>query len=181
MLQDFCANSVLRLTSMKVSTGCLHGNFRIAGHPAITLWMVVIHCNTFAAYDSCMLPCLPRNLRIALLVIFVCCALQLKAAASAERGKEGPGGAHLLPSGRYGTGIPLASVRYHFGDDPHWADPGFDDQSWPTVEQGRWPVPAFNSDGFMWARARVTVPSDAAGPIALCLSQNTSQSRTRFL
>jgi len=119
-----------------------------------------------------MLPRLPRNLRIAFLVICVYCAPQLKAAVSSERGKEGPGGAHLLPSGRSGTGIPLASIRYHFGDDPHWADPGFDDQSWPTVEQGRWPVPALNSDGFVWARARVTVPTDAAGPIALCLSQN---------
>jgi hypothetical protein len=128
--------------------------------------------NVFAAYDSWMLPRLPRNLRIALLVIFVCCAPQLKAAASAERGK-GPGGPHLLLSGQSDTGIPLTSIRYHFGDDPHWANPGFDDQSWPIAEQVRWPVPAFNSDGFMWARARVTVRSDAAGPIALCLSQNT--------
>jgi phosphoserine phosphatase RsbU/P len=123
-----------------------------------------------------MLPRLPRNLRIALLVTFVCCAPQLKAAASAERGK-GPGGPHLLLSEQPGTGSPLTSVRYHFGDDPDgklgWADPGFDDQSWPIAEKVRWPVPAYNSDGFMWARARVTVPSDAAEPIALCLSQNT--------
>jgi hypothetical protein len=118
-----------------------------------------------------MLPRLPRNLRIALLVMFVCCAPQLKG-ASAQRGR-GFGGAHLMLSRQYGPGIPLTSVRYHFGDDPHWADPGFDDQSWPIAEQVRWPVPAFNSDGFIWARTRVTVRSDAAGPIALCLSQDT--------
>jgi len=130
-----------------------------------------------------MLPCLPRNLRIALLVLFVCCPLQVKAAASAERGisvqprGKGPGGAHLATSGLYDRGILLSSVRYHFGDDPDgklgWADPGFDDQSWPVAEQVRWPMPAFNSDGFMWVRARMTVPGDAAGPIALCLSQDT--------
>src|SRR5450631_2334318 len=116
-----------------------------------------------------MLPRLPRNLRIALLVMFVGCAPQLKS-ASAQRG-QGFGGAHLMLSRQYALGIPLTSVRYHFGDDLHWADPGFDDQSWPIVDQARWPLPAFNSDGFMWARARVTVRSDAAGPIALCLSQ----------
>jgi hypothetical protein len=33
MLEDFCANSVFRLTGMKVGTGWVHGNFRIGGHP----------------------------------------------------------------------------------------------------------------------------------------------------
>jgi hypothetical protein len=130
-----------------------------------------------------MLPRVPRNLRIALLTIFVCCAPPLKAALSTGRGisaqprGEGPGGAHLAASGLYGRGILLSSVRYHFGDDPDgklgWANPGFDDQSWPVAEQVRWPMPAFSSDGFMWVRARMTVPGDAAGPIALCLSQDT--------
>ena len=119
-----------------------------------------------------MLPRLPRNLRIALVVIFVCCAPQIKATVSAQRG-VGPGGAHLVISGQAGLRMPLASVRYHFGDDLRWADPRFDDQAWPIAEQVRWPLPAFNSDGFMWARARVTVSGDAPGPIALCLSQNT--------
>ena len=119
-----------------------------------------------------MLPRLPRNLWIALLVILVCCAPPLEAADSAGHGGVGPGGPHLVLSGHTGPRIPLASIRYHFGDDPRWADPGFDDQSWPIAEQGRWPAPTFNSDGFMWVRARVRVRIDAAGPIAFCLSQN---------
>ncbi len=123
-----------------------------------------------------MLSRLPRDLRIALpliFVIFIRSAPQLKATASAQRGEGGPGGAHLILTGQYGTGIPPNTVRYHFGDDSRWADPNFDDQSWPIAEQVRWPVPAFDADGFMWARVRVTVPGDAAGPISLCVSENT--------
>ncbi len=119
-----------------------------------------------------MLPRLPRNLRIALLVILVCCAPSLKAAPSTWHG-AGPGGAHLVSSGHPGLGLQLDSVRYHLGDDLHWTDPGFDDQSWPIAEQARWPLPPFDSDGFIWVRARATVPGVVAGPMALCLSQNT--------
>jgi hypothetical protein len=62
-------------------------------------------------------------------------------------------------------------MRYHFGDDPDgklgWANPNFDDRSWPIAQRGSWPIPAFYSDGFMWIRARVPVRSDAAGSLAL--------------
>jgi hypothetical protein len=123
-----------------------------------------------------MLPRLPCNLRIALLVMIVCCAPRLKAAPSTWRG-GGPGGAHLATDGQYGRGFQLSTIRYYFGDDPDgklgWADAGFDDRAWPVAEQVRWPMPAFDSDGFMWVRARLTVPPDASGPMALCLSQDT--------
>jgi hypothetical protein len=59
-----------------------------------------------------------------------------------------------------------AEVRFHFGDDPRWAAPNYDDRSWPAATQGRWPLPAFHSDGFIWLRVRVTVPKDAAGSLA---------------
>jgi hypothetical protein len=59
------------------------------------------------------------------------------------------------------------SVRYHYGDDSSWADPGFDDSTWPVAQQQRWPQPAYNSDGFVWVRFRVPVRSDIAGPLAI--------------
>ena len=59
--------------------------------------------------------------------------------------------------------------RYHPGDDPVWADPGFDDSSWPTVSSallepealpGGWP-------GIGWFRRRVMLadgmPTTALG------------------
>jgi hypothetical protein len=39
-------------------------------------------------------------------------------------------------------------VRYHFGDDAAWANPNFDDSAWPVAPDGKWPMPALNSDGF---------------------------------
>ncbi|HUB50818.1 MAG TPA: SpoIIE family protein phosphatase [Terracidiphilus sp.] len=62
-------------------------------------------------------------------------------------------------------------TRYQFGDDPDgvkgWASPNFDDSSWPVAQQGRWPQPAFHSDGFVWVRLLVPVRSDTAEPLAL--------------
>ena len=62
-------------------------------------------------------------------------------------------------------------VRYHFGDDPNgakgWANPNTDDSSWPVAQQGRWPEPVFDSDGFVWVRMLVPVRSDTAEPLAL--------------
>jgi hypothetical protein len=68
---------------------------------------------------------------------------------------------------------PESLVRYHFGDDPDgklgWADPTYDDSAWPLARDGRWPIPPIYSDGFVWVRVRVPVPSDAAGRLAPCL------------
>ncbi len=66
---------------------------------------------------------------------------------------------------------PAAAVRYHFGDDPDgklgWASPNFDDSAWPVAKDGKWPMPAFYSDGFMWVRVRVPLPSETEGPLAI--------------
>jgi serine phosphatase RsbU (regulator of sigma subunit) len=60
--------------------------------------------------------------------------------------------------------------RYHPGDDPGWADPGFDDSSWPTVSSalfepealpGGWP-------GMGWFRRRVML-ADGMPTTALAL------------
>lgn len=142
----------------------------------VALWIVVHSLPLMSRYDSCMISRLLRSLRIALPIIFACCGLHLGAEAAAERA-GGPGGAHLILSEHSGLGFPLASIRYHFGDDADgklgWAGPGFDDQSWPVAKQGRWAVPDFNSDGVVWVRARISIPSDATGPMALCLSEDT--------
>ena len=62
-------------------------------------------------------------------------------------------------------------VRYHFGDDADgklgWAKANFDDSAWPVAQDGRWPGPAFDSDGFVWVRFHVPVRSDTAGPLAM--------------
>jgi phosphoserine phosphatase RsbU/P len=62
-------------------------------------------------------------------------------------------------------------IRYHFGDDPTgklgWANPTFDDGSWPIARDGQWPAPPFYSDGFIWLRFHVPVRSNASGPLAV--------------
>jgi hypothetical protein len=66
-----------------------------------------------------------------------------------------------------------ATVRYHFGDDPDgklgWANPNFDDSSWPIAEDGSVPPPAFYSDGMVWVRARVAASKNATGPLGIAL------------
>jgi Stage II sporulation protein E (SpoIIE) len=63
------------------------------------------------------------------------------------------------------------TVRYHYGDNPAWADPSFDDASWPAAINGSWPAPPLDSDGFVWIRLRVPVPAALSGgqaaPLAL--------------
>ncbi len=62
-------------------------------------------------------------------------------------------------------------VRYQFGDDPDgskgWANPNFDDSSWPLAIDGQWPEPEFYSSGFVWVRIVASVRSDTAAPLAL--------------
>ncbi len=61
-------------------------------------------------------------------------------------------------------------VRYHFGDNPAWANPNFDDSGWPTAQEGRWLKPAFDSDGFVWVRTPAPVRIDTSEPLALRIS-----------
>ncbi len=98
-----------------------------------------------------MLPRMPRMLWIALLPLFAACAPWSPAEAASAPAE------------------PAAQVRYHFGDDPRWAAPNFDDSAWPVAHQGQWPVPPYDSDGFIWVRVRVPTREAAAGPLALRL------------
>jgi len=61
-------------------------------------------------------------------------------------------------------------VRYHFGDDEHWADPHLDDSQWPIAKDGRVPARSRDRDGFVWVRLRVPVEKDAQAPLATQLS-----------
>jgi len=61
-------------------------------------------------------------------------------------------------------------VRYHFGDDQHWADPNFDDSQWPIAEEGQVPSRSRDRDGFVWVRLRVPVEKGAQFPQAIYLS-----------
>jgi sigma-B regulation protein RsbU (phosphoserine phosphatase) len=61
--------------------------------------------------------------------------------------------------------MPLAELkgqfRFHAGDDPHYADPSFDDSGWSLLESGQsWYSQGYkNYSGFGWYRFRVTVPA----------------------
>ncbi|HWG22474.1 MAG TPA: beta galactosidase jelly roll domain-containing protein [Terracidiphilus sp.] len=58
-------------------------------------------------------------------------------------------------------------VRYHYGDNPAWADPNFDDSAWPIAPNSSFPAPAYQSDGFFWVRAQVAIPAGASDPVAI--------------
>lgn len=58
-------------------------------------------------------------------------------------------------------------LRYHYGDNPAWADPSFDDSAWPSAKDGVFPLPAYQADGYFWVRARVPVPTGNTGPLAI--------------
>jgi hypothetical protein len=58
-------------------------------------------------------------------------------------------------------------IRYHYGDNPAWAGTQFGDGAWTEAQNGSFPAPAYDSDGFFWVRARVAVPAGIAGPLAI--------------
>lgn len=82
----------------------------------------------------------------------------------------------LLLAGLQALAFALASaqspaIRYRFGDSPNagslWASPNFDDSNWPQSTTAPWPNPPYPSDGIVWVRTRVPVPSGIGGPLAL--------------
>lgn len=67
------------------------------------------------------------------------------------------------------------TLRYHFGDNPSFSNPTFDDSTWPIAPHGQVPLPPFHSDGYLWIRARVPVRPDAESPHAVLLDGNENQ------
>lgn len=53
--------------------------------------------------------------------------------------------------------------RFHPGDDPHWAEPGFDDSGWALLRSDQpWSTQGYHGlSGFAWYRFTVQVPSQA--------------------
>ncbi|HEY1900924.1 MAG TPA: PP2C family protein-serine/threonine phosphatase [Terracidiphilus sp.] len=64
-----------------------------------------------------------------------------------------------------------SAIRYHFGENPDgsrlWTSPEFSDRDWPQSTATSWPKPQYPSDGIIWVRIRVPVPSGESGPLAL--------------
>jgi len=58
-------------------------------------------------------------------------------------------------------------IRYHYGDNPAWAAPSFDDSSWPVAANGDIPAPPFYSDGFVWVRVHLQAPAEAGVTLGL--------------
>jgi sigma-B regulation protein RsbU (phosphoserine phosphatase) len=58
--------------------------------------------------------------------------------------------------------------RFHPGDDPRWADPGFDDSQWPLLHSDRdWNQQGYKGlSGVAWYRFQVAVPAGTT-PISL--------------
>jgi hypothetical protein len=65
------------------------------------------------------------------------------------------------------TAPPQPVIRYHYGDNPAWASPSFDDSSWPVADQGSLSRPPFRSDGFFWVRVHVQVPAVVDEPLGV--------------
>jgi phosphoserine phosphatase RsbU/P len=60
--------------------------------------------------------------------------------------------------------------RFHPGDDPHWADPTFDDSGWPLLRSDQpWATQGYNGmSGFAWYRFHVRAPAETI-PLAILL------------
>lgn len=78
--------------------------------------------------------------------------------------------APTLLAGTAASQTTTESIRYHYGDDPRWADPGFGDSGWPVAAKGLVPSVAGNADSFLWVRMRVPVAGNLQAPLALHLT-----------
>ena len=58
--------------------------------------------------------------------------------------------------------------RFHLGDDPRWADPGFDDTQWALLRSDReWSKQGYKGlSGFAWYRFKIQIPAGSA-PLSL--------------
>jgi sigma-B regulation protein RsbU (phosphoserine phosphatase) len=62
--------------------------------------------------------------------------------------------------------VPMADLnglmRFHTGDDPHWANPNFDDSHWPLIRSDQdWGQQGYKGyGGIAWYRFRILLPRD---------------------
>ena len=69
-----------------------------------------------------------------------------------------------------GPVVITARWRFHTGDNPHWADPAFDDSQWPLLQMDRsWNTQGYGGySGYAWYRIRLQLPATEE-PLALSL------------
>jgi phosphoserine phosphatase RsbU/P len=72
-------------------------------------------------------------------------------------------------------------VRYHYGDNAAWADPNFDESSWTVAPGGLFRLPPFHSDGIVWIRFNLPVPTDSAAGASLWLVNPHATAEQVFL
>jgi phosphoserine phosphatase RsbU/P len=62
--------------------------------------------------------------------------------------------------------------RFHAGDNPAWASPGFDDSAWPLIRSDQsWTTQGYPTiNGYAWYRFKVQVPGDGR-PVDLLLTE----------
>jgi len=72
-------------------------------------------------------------------------------------------------------------VRYHFGDNVTWADPGVNDSSWAVAPGGQFRLPSYHSDGIVWIRFNVPVSADSAARVSVWLVNPHATSEQVFL
>jgi hypothetical protein len=118
--------------------------------------------------------------RMLLLVLASC--LGSPAAAQNAAIVSGADGSITIDASRLNAIIPLdAPWRFHAGEDPRFADPSFDDSSWPLIRPGRNRLLADAHvpnipDGRSWARLHVHIVN-ASGPLAIIV---TAREATRY-
>jgi phosphoserine phosphatase RsbU/P len=70
----------------------------------------------------------------------------------------GPLAAQTIQVTSLNTATPLnGEWREHIGDDPRYADPGFDDSSWPRITMPRAIAPG--ASGYTWHRIHLEIPA----------------------
>lgn len=104
---------------------------------------------------------MPARLRFCLsAVLLLLCAL------------AGARGAHAQRFSLEADRVQMAELkglwRFHTGDDPHWADPAFNDSAWPLLKSDQpWSTQGYPGySGFAWYRFQVDLPPHT-GPLAL--------------
>jgi hypothetical protein len=110
------------------------------------------------------------NLPTALIMLCFACLASLSSGQAPATGPQVPEASTFSLASSPQRLVSLQGVwRFHPGDDPVWAKPGFDDSHWALLPADRpWPIDgAFkNLSGFTWYRFRVEVPA-GAGALAI--------------
>src|SRR5713101_4918149 len=125
-----------------------------------------------------------RSILRGLILLFAGSMSLAMAAESQAVGKSGPDQASqatVAPAGIHSILEFDGPWRFQIGDNPQWADPGFDDSAWPTVTLGK-PLSEQGIDtysGYAWYRLRLQPQQlqpgilDGSSPVELLVSSHS--------